>query len=92
MSGAVEQGAHIGLAAPRHIDNQDAALGLVPNDALEGHGGARFAWAQAIRLGDGAHRGADAYVDHILTATLAVFGPLRRRRLALLVSTAAGGY
>lgn len=55
MSGAIEQCAHIGLATPRHIDNQHASLGLVPHDALEGDRGARLTWAQAIWFRDGAH-------------------------------------
>lgn len=89
MAGAVEQGAHVGLAPPRHVDHEDAALGLVPHDALEGDRGARLAGAQAVRFGDGAHRGADADVHHLLgpTAASLVLGPFGGRRLGVLVAS-----
>lgn len=55
MAGAIKQGADVGLAAPRHIDDEHAAFCLVPHDAFEGNTRAGFARAQTIRLGDGTH-------------------------------------
>lgn len=86
MSGAIEEGAHIGFATPRYIDNEDAALSLVPNNALESDRGAWLTGTEAVGFGDGADRGANAYVDHILTA-ITMLGPFRWRGFALLVAS-----
>lgn len=91
MSGAVEQSAHVGLSPPRDVDHENAALGLVPHDPLEGYGGARFARSQAVWFGDGAHRGTDADVYHLLAAACSassglVLGPFGGWRFGILVA------
>lgn len=96
MSGAIEEGAHICFATPRYIDDEDTTLSLVPNDALEGDRGARLTGSEAIGFGDGADRGANAYIDHILVAAITMFGSFCWRGFAFLIAsigaTAASGH
>lgn len=42
------------------------SFGLVPNDALEGDGGAGLAGPQTLRLRNGPHAGPNAHVGHVL--------------------------
>lgn len=42
------------------------SFGLVPNDALEGDGGAGLAGPQTLWLRNGPHAGPNAHVGHVL--------------------------